>query len=114
MLILASIILAVIVTAWSVCRACTCERALPPRSLPVTRPIEIICGDCAGEERRPDRTVLALRDRYGACCHQCGGRSFVLASNVRLAPHATRVHAFNCDPYQIRPEENPNERVTYV
>jgi hypothetical protein len=40
--------------------------------------IQIICGDCAGDEVRPKRTYL---DLFGNCS-QCGGHSFVLASNV--------------------------------
>jgi len=40
--------------------------------------IQIICGDCAGDEERPKRTYL---DQFGNCA-QCGGHSFVLASSV--------------------------------
>jgi hypothetical protein len=40
--------------------------------------IQIICGDCSGDEERPKRTYL---DQFGNCS-QCGGHSFVLASSV--------------------------------
>ena len=40
--------------------------------------IQIICGDCAGDDERPKRTYL---DQFGNCA-QCGGHSFVLASSV--------------------------------
>jgi hypothetical protein len=54
------------------------EQLIEPR-VPVTLiGIQIICGDCAGEDDRPRRTYL---DQFGNCS-QCGGHSFVLASNV--------------------------------
>ena len=40
--------------------------------------IQIVCGNCAGDEFRPRRTYL---DRYGNCV-QCGGHSYLLASSV--------------------------------
>jgi hypothetical protein len=40
--------------------------------------IQIICGNCAGDEARPRRTYLSEFET----CVQCGGDSFVLASNI--------------------------------
>lgn len=56
------------------------ERRALTRSLPV----QIICGDCMGDEHSPRRTFLGIYER----CSRCGGSSYVLASalasNVRL------------------------------
>jgi hypothetical protein len=49
-----------------------------PRTGLMTIGIQIICGDCAGEEGRPIKTYL---DRSGNCAH-CGGSSYLLASAV--------------------------------
>lgn len=49
----------------------------PRASLPVVG-IQIVCGNCAGDELRPMRTYL---DRFGNCA-QCGGQSYLLASSV--------------------------------
>ena len=43
--------------------------------------VQIICGDCSGDEDRPLKTYLS-RD---GLCGQCGGRSFILAS-ARFSP----------------------------
>jgi hypothetical protein len=51
---------------------------------PLTLAIQIVCGDCAGDSERPIRTVL---DQSGSC-YQCGGASYVLASE--LARNARR------------------------
>ena len=40
------------------------------------RKIQIICGDCSGNEGQPRRTFV---DRMGRC-EECGGSSYVLAS----------------------------------
>lgn len=50
----------------------------PRASLPMIG-IQIICGDCGGDEDRPLKTYM---DRFGNCS-QCGGKSYVLASNRR-------------------------------
>jgi hypothetical protein len=39
--------------------------------------IQIICGDCAGEDGPPAKTYL---DRHGNCS-KCGGHSYMLAAN---------------------------------
>ena len=57
------------------------------RRVPVTLVgIQIICGDCSGDEERPRRTYL---DAFGNCA-QCGGHSFVLASSVAAQWMRTR------------------------
>jgi hypothetical protein len=43
--------------------------------------VQIICGDCSGDDDRPLKTYLS-RD---GLCGQCGGRSFILAS-ARFSP----------------------------
>ncbi len=48
-----------------------------PRSTVVTAGIQIICGDCSGEEGLPKKTYL---DSFGNCS-QCGGHSYILAAN---------------------------------
>ena len=48
-----------------------------PRSVLVTAGIQIICGDCCGEEDLPKKTYL---DSFGNCS-QCGGHSYILAAN---------------------------------
>jgi hypothetical protein len=50
---------------------------LEARSELVTTGIQIICGDCSGEQDLPIKTYL---DRFGNCS-QCGGHSYILASN---------------------------------
>ena len=53
------------------------SRLAEPRSEIVTTGIQIICGDCSGEEDLPRKTYL---DRFGNCS-QCGGHSYMLAAN---------------------------------
>ena len=48
-----------------------------PRSTVVTLGVQIICGNCAGEEGPPSKTYL---DRFSNCA-QCGGDSYILAAN---------------------------------
>jgi hypothetical protein len=40
--------------------------------------VQIICGDCAGDEEHPIKTYM---NRYGTCS-ECGGTSYLLASAV--------------------------------
>ena len=47
------------------------------RPSPPVMGVQIICGNCSGGEERPVKTYL---DRFGNCA-QCGGSSFMLASN---------------------------------
>jgi hypothetical protein len=48
--------------------------------------IQIVCGNCAGDELRPRRTYL---DRVGNCS-QCGGHSYLLASSMYGYPQGNR------------------------
>lgn len=52
--------------------------------------VQIICGDCSGDEKHPIKTYM---NRYGSCS-QCGGTSYLLASAAAangLASRAARV-----------------------
>ena len=51
-----------------------------PRPSLLTMGVQIICGDCSGDESRPLKTYL---DRHGNCS-QCGGHSYILASSRAL------------------------------
>ncbi len=53
-------------------------RRKPIANLPRPSPMEIICGDCAGDEIYPMKTFLMT----DGTCAGCGGQSFVCA--VRL------------------------------
>lgn len=60
------------------------SRTADPRQLDQPRPglltigVQIICGDCSGEDSHPIKTYM---NRYGSCS-QCGGGSYLLASAV--------------------------------
>ncbi len=43
--------------------------------------VQIICGDCSGDDARPLRTCL---DSTGRKCEQCGGTSYTLASSLAV------------------------------
>jgi hypothetical protein len=69
-----------------------------PRGLVKTAPVQIICGDCSGENDTPVRTFLS---DHGNCL-KCGGYSYVLASTLatnsmvhqvakRLSENETRI-----------------------
>lgn len=49
-----------------------------PRPGLLTIGVQIICGDCSGEDEHPIKTYM---NRYGSCS-QCGGASYLLASAV--------------------------------
>jgi hypothetical protein len=51
-----------------------------PRAGVPTMGIQIICGDCSGDEERPLKTYL---NRLGNCA-QCGGHSYILAAHRAL------------------------------
>ena len=61
-----------------------------PRTSMVILGVQIICGDCSGDESRPLKTYL---DRHGNCS-QCGGHSYILprAGAVRAAGHGRAPH----------------------
>ena len=54
--------------------------------LMLTMGVQIVCGDCAGEQDVPFRTCL---DRRGNC-EACGGHSYVLASSLAMSAFAHR------------------------
>lgn len=60
----------------------TFERVISNDSLPVILPIEIICGDCAGDGQSPIKTYQTADAR----CAGCGGRSFIPASIIEVIP----------------------------
>lgn len=51
-----------------------------PRPALLTIGVQIICGDCSGEDEHPIKTYM---NRYGSCS-QCGGKSYLLASAVAI------------------------------
>ncbi len=80
------------------------ERQAFTRSLPV----QIVCGDCMGDEMSPRRTFLGMYER----CSRCGGNSYVLASalaaNVRLYQlfQALQMHSATNDSRVVSMEEH--------
>src|ERR1700733_2313667 len=40
--------------------------------------VQIVCGNCSGDDARPNRTCLSVWNT----CTQCGGTSYVLASSL--------------------------------
>ena len=52
-----------------------------PRAAILSIGVQIICGDCSGDDDRPIKTYLS---RTGSCS-RCGGRSYILASRHFLA-----------------------------
>ena len=49
-----------------------------PRGEMLTLAVQIVCGDCSGDEARPVKSFL---DRQGRCA-RCGGSSYALASRL--------------------------------
>lgn len=41
-------------------------------------PVQIVCGDCMGDDILPVRTFLTIYER----CSRCGGNSYVIASHL--------------------------------
>ena len=41
----------------------------------------IVCGNCAGDDPNPVKTLMTK----AGCCASCGGRSYVLAANLEIA-----------------------------
>lgn len=52
----------------------------PDRSNIATVVVQIICGDCGGDSLIPHKTHLTVKGR----CDECGGASFVLASELAI------------------------------
>src|ERR1043165_7371744 len=63
------------------------EQLDQPRPDLLTIGVQIICGDCCGEDHQPIKTYM---NRYGSCS-QCGGTSYLLASTVAAHGLAYRV-----------------------
>jgi hypothetical protein len=57
-----------------------------PRPQIPTLGVQIICGDCSGNNLIARKTFL---DQHGNC-HQCGGHSYILASTLALQMLALR------------------------
>lgn len=53
------------------------DRSVTPRRI---TGLQIVCGNCMGDERLPRKTFLAAE---GGCA-TCGGRSYELASTISL------------------------------
>ncbi len=51
-------------------------QVIEPRNLIKLVGVQIICGDCSGEDEVPAKTYLNAQDK----CARCGGNSYVLAS----------------------------------
>jgi hypothetical protein len=88
-IITASLVLGLVIAGVAFANHKTDEAQLtqPRASLP-TIGIQIICGNCAGEDDRPKRTHL---DRFGDCS-QCGGHSYVLASTLYAQAQYAQSH----------------------
>ena len=77
---------------------------LKERSLSEPRPgdlmmgVQIICGDCSGDAESPKKTYL---DRSGTCA-QCGGRSFMLASNRIVYAHQVMIRGLSDHENNVR------------
>ena len=52
------------------------SRLSESRALIQTIGVQIICGDCSGDDDFPQKTYLSQE----GLCGQCGGRSYILAS----------------------------------
>ena len=82
-----------------------------PRAALLTMGVQIVCGNCSGEDWKPIRTYL---DKFGNCA-QCGGRSYLLASalaanivNSRIS--RTRDARPASSPARVIPFELPGSR----
>ena len=113
MLIIAIATMSVLVLSYILLKT----RKADPRQLAETRTplatmgVQIICGDCAGQSEIPIKTYL---NRSGSC-DQCGGFSFVLASDLALQAlqmRAARIsqHQSATDSGRVLPFETPASR----
>jgi len=64
-------------------RARESSQLIEPRAAILTIGVQIICGDCSGDDNRPMKTLLGR----GGNCAQCGGRSYILASRRTVTTH---------------------------
>lgn len=84
-----------------------------PRPALLTIGVQIICGDCSGEDEHPIKTYM---NRYGSC-NQCGGASYLLASAVAinsLLARATRLREAQIASShgRVLPFEAPGSRLS--
>lgn len=84
-----------------------------PRTALLTIGVQIICGDCSGEDEHPIKTYM---NRYGSCS-QCGGKSYLLASAIALntlLAKATRLRdaQFGASHGRVLPFEAPASRTS--
>jgi|SRR6185503_8103398 hypothetical protein len=81
-----TIIVATVIALSLACLVLIKSRAADSAQLEQPRPgllkvgVQIICGDCSGENDLPIKTYL---NRYGSCS-ECGGTSYLLASAVAM------------------------------
>ena len=81
-----TIIVATVIALSLACLVLIKSRATDAAQLEERRPglltvgVQIICGDCCGENELPIKTYL---NRYGNCS-ECGGNSYLLASAVAM------------------------------
>ena len=82
-----------------------------PRAALLTIGVQIVCGNCSGEDRQPIKTYL---DKLGNCA-QCGGGSYLLASalaaNMAISRAArVREARIASGPGRVIPFELPGSR----
>lgn len=87
---------------------------IQPRQRLLTVGVQIICGNCSGDEERPVKTYL---DRSGNCSH-CGGTSYLLASSVgvniaQLRAGRLRDAHIVASHGRVIPFEMPGSRATH-
>jgi hypothetical protein len=68
-------------------------RVQPRADLPVIG-VQIICGDCSGEDVLPIKTYMDRRGR----CETCGSKSYILASRRGSEMNRRRAAALQCRP----------------
>ena len=82
MIIIAATLLALSLTALFLVKG----RKEDPSQLRMPRPqiptlgVQIICGDCSGDDPIAQKTYLD----YNGNCHVCGGHSYILASTLAI------------------------------
>jgi hypothetical protein len=76
-----------------------------PRDSMLTVGIQIICGDCSGENEIAFRTFLGHSGR----CERCGGSSYVLASHVAM--NAALARRFRYAGPRVLPFETRSTRM---
>jgi len=81
---------------------------IQPRPALLTMGVQIVCGDCAGENKQPVKTYL---DKFGHCS-QCGGRSYLLASALaaNIAASKAARPPILVGPARVIPFELPGAR----